>query len=707
MKRRLSIGELSGIIPRMKTKHWLPQLTILVGLLALIGGCYVLARLLPTSVPGLPPLSSLDLPPQTVDGITATVESYYADASRLVFTVRVEGKDEGYFLDSLSLTNAQNEELNTGYGLTSPDNDPSVFLIDFLPAYPLEEERLDGQLSFSVVAPNEGTSLAHFHFDLNLPFHPALTFDPKQVATAYGLEILLDRVVVTPAQTYAYLCYIKPTSADWMIGSDATLRVDSQVANVQSYALLFDSANGDGSKGGEPGWTPPVQNGRCVKVGFPIGDAHPESVTLTIPNLEQSMPEVIPADELAIAIKYLKDWEDIEMEWQLVDHGAYPEYKKLPAGMTEQEAYRQFIRALGYIYPGTWTFELQLKSNESPQPKFTTSTYGAATPIPYPVEEPPAATTQARIHSFDLSPDGKTIALATSHGVVLWDLDFKQVRILNDAENFFSVAWSPDGTKLAAGSIIMHFTESGAPHLIVWDTDKWKTVFELEGDEEVSIPFGALAWSPDSNLLATSLPDRGMVTLEVETGKTVSEQKDFLVPPYDISWSPDGSRLIATGDLGFGFRRWRVDTGEFVHLYDPRAGAAAFQLAWSPDGTRIASGHGYGTVCFWTVSTNQCDGLIYAHQNMVSSLVWSPDGNRLATGGGVIRIWDTHTGKLLTAFGLNDKSIYTHLEWLDPKTLVSLETGYAGEALTIVRFWDVATGSVLFEFQGESSSFGE
>jgi hypothetical protein len=183
MKRRLSIGELSGIIPRMKTKHWLPQLTILVGLLALIGGCYVLARLLPTSVPGLPPLSSLDLPPQTVDGITATVESYYADASRLVFTVRVEGKDEGYFLDSLSLTNAQNEELNTGYGLTSPDNDPSVFLIDFLPAYPLEEERLDGQLSFSVVAPNEGTSLAHFHFDLNLPFHPALTFDPKQVAT--------------------------------------------------------------------------------------------------------------------------------------------------------------------------------------------------------------------------------------------------------------------------------------------------------------------------------------------------------------------------------------------------------------------------------------------------------------------------------------------------------------------------------------------
>jgi WD40 repeat protein len=300
------------------------------------------------------------------------------------------------------------------------------------------------------------------------------------------------------------------------------------------------------------------------------------------------------------------------------------------------------------------------------------------------------------------------IAFATSQGVFLYDLgSYRLLRTLDKGKNVFSVNWSPDGTKLAAGSLLMRTNESGLPHLMVWDSSTWKAVFERKEENEASIPFGALAWSPDSRKIAFSLPERGLMAMDIQTQKIVSQQKDFLMPPYAVAWSPDGSRLIATGDLSYGFRRWRVDTDESVHLYDQRVGTVAFQLAWSPDGKRIASGHGYGMVCFWTVATNQFDGLIYAHQNEITSLAWSPDGNQLATGVGVIRIWDSNTGQLRTAFGLQDKSIYTHLEWLDPKTLVSLETGYADKALTLVRFWDIATGSVLFEFQGESSSFGE
>jgi hypothetical protein len=35
-------------------------------------------------------------------------------------------------------------------------------------------------------------------------------------------------------------------------------------------------------------------------------------------------------------------------------------YKKLPEGMTEQEAYRRFIEALGYVHEGPWVFTVEI-----------------------------------------------------------------------------------------------------------------------------------------------------------------------------------------------------------------------------------------------------------------------------------------------------------------------------------------------------------
>ncbi len=690
----------------MKTKTYLSSLLILIGLAAAATGAFVLLRLFPdfgrAPTPGQPPLSHLDLPSQTVNGITARLESYYADATRLVFVVRVNGEGEGYFLDQVSLKDARGEELNAGYGLSPLYDDNSAFTIDFVTAQPLEVERLNGQFAFAVLAPGKTTPLASFQFDLNLPVYPELTFNPKQAIWANGIEILLDRVVITPAYTQAYLCYIKPTDADWMMGSDTTLRVDSQVASVQTYSLLFDRALGEGSKGGEPGWTPPVQDGRCIKIGFPIGGARPKSLTLTIPALEQSLPEVIPAEDLAAAYERLKA-EGIDMEWHIVDHGAYPEYKNFPPGMTEEEVYRQFIQALGYIHPGGWIFELPLTSDEGAQPKFSTSSYGAATPLPFPSEvPPPVATMDGRIRAFDVSPDLKAIAFATSQGVVVYDFDRKNVSILNDTENFFSVDWSPDGQKLAAGGLVMQDAEVGKPHLVAWDTANWQAIFEPEYDDYMTDTlYGDVAWSPDSRSLATSNGYMGVTTYDIQTGKVISEQNIFSGSIADISWSPDGSRLAATGDMAYGIRRWKVSTDESVRLFDQRA-STSIAVEWSPDGTRIASGHNGGTICFWTASTNECDGLIYAHQIATFSLAWSPDGGHLATGGGVIRIWDSQTGNLFTAFGLDDKSIYTKLAWPKPDMFISLQTGYGEETRTIVRFWDMTTGKVLMEFHGGS-----
>jgi WD40 repeat protein len=279
---------------------------------------------------------------------------------------------------------------------------------------------------------------------------------------------------------------------------------------------------------------------------------------------------------------------------------------------------------------------------------------------------------------------------------------------LSEGENTFSTAFSPDGKKLAVGSLIMQNNVAGKPHLVVSDVSTWNILFEPRlGNGDTTMFFGALAWSPDGKFLATSDYGRGLVTFDIQTGKIISTQEDFLMSPYDIAWSPNGSRLVATGDMGYGFRRWRVDTDESVRLYDTRVAAFATQLEWSSDGKRIASVHADGTLCFWTASTNHCDGYIKAHFLQALSLAWSPDGTQLATGGGVIRIWDTSTGNLLSSFGLNDGSIYSQLEWLANGTLISLETGYAERESTIIRFWNMSNNEIMMEFHGARAIYGE
>ena len=67
----------------------------------------------------------------------------------------------------------------------------------------------------------------------------------------------------------------------------------------------------------------------------------------------------------------------------------------------------------------------------------------------------------------------------------------------------------------------------------------------------------------------------------------------------------------------------------------------------------------------------------------------------------MIRLWDTQTGKLITAFGENEGYIYPRLVWVsDEQPIISLESGLDDPGDTRVRFWNIDTGVSLVEFQG-------
>ena len=342
-----------------------------------------------------------------------------------------------------------------------------------------------------------------------------------------------------------------------------------------------------------------------------------------------------------------------------------------------------------------------------PQPVFTPSAESTATPIPLPAAAPKVvASLSGVIWTFDISPDNNTIAFATSKGLELYDLKtFAHLRTLDKDENVYCLSWSPDGTKLAVGVLALLPNPTGVSGgkaiLKVWDTSNWQVVFQPDfSDSMVNERILRLAFSPDSKLLAFSADVNGVMTLEISTGKVLSHQKEYAGSVLDIAWSPDGSRLVSTGDMAYSVRRWKLSDDKGVRLFDQRA-SNPMEVTWTPDGKRIVSGHVNGVVCFWTAVTNKCDGFIQAHRSAVFSMALSPDGLKLATGGGVIRIWDTQTGKLLTSFGLDEKVIYNHLAWVSSgQSLVSLQTGLDDAEVTGVRLWNISTGAPLVDFLG-------
>ena len=87
----------------MKTKGRFLELAVLLGIFISIMAGYTLGSLLiVTRSPGskydvfgfptLPPLTKLDVPPQTVNGVTATIEGAYADPSRVLFVIHLSAE---------------------------------------------------------------------------------------------------------------------------------------------------------------------------------------------------------------------------------------------------------------------------------------------------------------------------------------------------------------------------------------------------------------------------------------------------------------------------------------------------------------------------------------------------------------------------------------------------------------------------------------
>jgi WD40 repeat protein len=326
-----------------------------------------------------------------------------------------------------------------------------------------------------------------------------------------------------------------------------------------------------------------------------------------------------------------------------------------------------------------------------------------------------ALTPAGQVHSFGhglpvytvaWAPDGKRLASGSQDGTIgVWDVsnDRAVIRLDDDRGSVDTVSWSPDGRYLAAA--VSHPTKK----LRVWDTQTWQPVFMT-----APLPNGAysyssvedITWAPDSKQLAVGVgvyssshdpPPASAVKIYAVPGGDNTATLVYPEPVYSTVWLPDGKHIAFTTaqmelliwDLMKGVGSSNGENTKVLVL--ALNGDTASKVRYSPDGRFLAVGlnsgyEGHSVVKIWDAATGQevATWTLSGETSHVTEVAWAPDGQHLAASSedGTVQVLDIVQQKVVATF-VSGNWVYCVAWSPDGKLLAS------GGLDNSVRVWEV------------------
>jgi GTPase SAR1 family protein len=249
------------------------------------------------------------------------------------------------------------------------------------------------------------------------------------------------------------------------------------------------------------------------------------------------------------------------------------------------------------------------------------------------------------INAVAWSPDGAHLATADEANVVkIWAAEsLKAIKRLSAPDvggmkptrlrgrGAIDVAWSPDGSKLAAAT-------SGG--VIIWNTPTFTPLQSVTIEDELN----GIAWAPDSQLLGIAGSGGTWIT---SMGKGVVVQA---MPGWDVEDVVWTNRGLVAATL-FSLEKYGEDTGDPIHI-DLGDDYVIRCVAWSPVRSLLAVGYGGSAlwISIFDLATGRPIARLEGHVNAVTALAFSPNGRTLASKSydDSLILWDTNTWNPIT-----------------------------------------------------------